>query len=464
MEKLLQDTAMRSPRWVEVRYQERRSLTLSVRSGHLEQCSSGRTHGAGLRARTDGAFGFASTTDLSEHGLRAARDAACDLAIAASGVKRERSTHFAAIAPTRGTFLIETADRLDAHSIEEKVALVIRLDERVRLASRRICASSVAYSEMLEERIVATSDGVLVRVQDSKPSLRVLAVASSAGEKTMGMQSIGISGGWAELQAARDFEALVDDATRIAVEQLGAPHAPGGAATVVLDPELVGTLCHEAIGHTVEADLVLGGAITADRIGSRVASELVTMCDSGMPNGAPHVVGRLPVDDEGVPATRTVLIDRGVLRSYLHNRETADRYGVSPTGNARAFLYSDEPIIRMTNTYIERGEMPVEEMLGGMESGYYLRGFAMSGQADSSAEFMFGVREALRIERGKVAGRVKGMTISGNAFDVLQSIDAVGDDFAWENGAGFCGKGQPAKVDAGGPHVRCRISLGGRQE
>jgi len=226
----------------------------------------------------------------------------------------------------------------------------------------------------------------------------------------------------------------------------------------------VGTLCHEAIGHTVEADLVLGGAITANRIGTRVASELVTMCDAGMPSGAPHVVGRLPVDDEGVPATRTVLIERGVLRSFLHNRETAARFGVPPTGNARAFLYSDEPIIRMTNTYIERGETPVEALFGGVESGYYLRGFAMSGQADSSAEFMFGVREAQRIERGKLTGRVKGMTISGNAFDVLQSIDAVGDDFAWENGAGFCGKGQPAKVDAGGPHVRCRIALGGRQE
>lgn len=464
MEKLLQGAAMCSPDWVEVRYQERRSLTLSVRNGQLEQCSSGRTHGAGLRARTEGAFGFASTTDVTERGLRAARDAARELSAAASGVKRERSAHFAAIAPSQGAFPIETTDPLDAHSIEEKIALVMRLDERVRLGSQLVCSSSVVYAETLEERIVATSDGVLVRVQDSRPSLRILSVASSAGKKAMGLQSIGISGGWTEFQAARCFEVLVDDATRIAVEELAAPHAPGGPATVVLDPELVGTLCHEAIGHTVEADLVLGGAITANRIGTRVASELVTMCDAGMPGGAPHVVGRLPVDDEGVPATRTVLIERGVLRSFLHNRETAARFGVSPTGNARAFLYSDEPIIRMTNTYIERGETPVEALLGGIESGYYLRGFAMSGQADSSAEFMFGVREALRIERGKLAGRVKGMTISGNAFDVLQSIDAVGDDFAWENGAGFCGKGQPAKVDAGGPHVRCRIALGGRQE
>jgi TldD protein len=279
----------------------------------------------------------------------------------------------------------------------------------------------------------------------------------------MGVQTAGVSGGWSELAAARSPEVLVDEAVRVAVDQLSAPHAPGGPATVILDPELVGTLCHEAIGHTVEADIVLGGAVTAGRVGTRVASELVTMVDSGLPPSSFHVVGWLPVDDEGAPASRTVLIERGILRSYLHNRETAAHFGVAPTGNARAYLYSDEPIIRMTNTYVERGETPLDEMLAGIESGYYLRGFAMSGQADSSAEFMFGVREATRIERGRSAGLVKGITISGNAFDVLQSVDAVGDDFAWENGAGFCGKGQPAKVDAGGPHLRCRVTLGGLQ-
>jgi TldD protein len=463
MERLLGDLVRRSPGWLEARYQERRSLVLSVRNGHFEQCTSIRNCGTGIRALTGGAFGFASTTDLSERGLRAAAAAARDLASAAAEEKRERSIRLAPVAPTQGTFLVDTVDPLDAHSVEEKIALVQRLDERVRRASAQIASSSVVYTETLEDRIVATSEGTLVRVFDSKPSLRVLAVAASSGEQSMGVQTVGVSGGWIELARAREAEALVDEAVRIAIEQLSAPHASGGLAQVVLDPELVGTLCHEAIGHTVEADIVLGGAITAGKIGTRVASGLVTMCDSGLPPRDGHAVGRLPVDDEGVPAGRTVLIDHGVLRSYLHNRETASLYGAAPTGNARAFLYSDEPIIRMTNTYIEPGETPVSALLEGLDSGYYLRGFAMSGQADSSAEFMFGVREAVRVEQGRLAERVRGITISGNAFDVLQSVDAVGDDFAWENGAGFCGKGQLAKVDAGGPHVRCRMTLGGRQ-
>jgi TldD protein len=463
MENLLESTVRQSSSWIEARFQERRSLVLSVRNGHFDQCSTVRASGVGIRALVGGAFGFASTTDLSERGLRNAVSAASALADAASRGKTGRGAQLAPAPPTRGTFAVATNDPLDAHTLEEKIDLVLRIDEQIRRASPRITSTSVTYEETLEERIVATTEGTLARVLDMKPSLRVLAVAAAGGEQSMGLETVGVTGGWTELLARRSPDELVAEAARIAVDQLSAPHAPGGPATVVLDPELVGILCHEAIGHTVEADIVLGGAITAGRLGTRVASELVTLCDSGRPPYAPHPVGLLPVDDEGVRAGRTVLVERGVLRSFLHNRETAAFFGVPPTGNARAFLYSDEPIIRMTNTYIEPGDTPVEALLAGVEDGYYLRGFAMSGQADSNAEFMFGVREARRIERGRLGSMLRGVTISGNAFRVLESIDGLGNDFAWENGAGSCGKGQPAKVDAGGPHVRCRITLGGRQ-
>jgi len=136
---------------------------------------------------------------------------------------------------------------------------------------------------------------------------------------------------------------------------------------------------------------------------------------------------------------------------------------VEPTGNARAFEYSDEPIIRMRNTYIKPGESSLEEMIAGIESGYLLQGLGFGGQADSNAEFMFGVREAHRITQGEIAELVRGVTISGNAFVVLTSVDTIGKHFQWGLGAGYCGKGQPAKVDAGGPHIRCVVTIGGRQ-
>jgi TldD protein len=148
--------------------------------------------------------------------------------------------------------------------------------------------------------------------------------------------------------------------------------------------------------------------------------------------------------------------------SYLHNRETAAHFGVEPTGNARAWEYADEPLIRMRNTYIEPGSQTLEEILASTPDGYFLDG-ARNGQADSTGEFMFGVERAYRIRNGKLAELLRGVTITGNAFEVLQSVDAVSRDFLWDLGSGHCGKGQPAKVDAGGPYIRCRAIVGGRQ-
>ncbi|MCK4457796.1 MAG: TldD/PmbA family protein, partial [Thermoplasmata archaeon] len=153
----------------------------------------------------------------------------------------------------------------------------------------------------------------------------------------------------------------------------------------------------------------------------------------------------------------------GVLKSYLHDRETALIFETEPTGNARAFEYTDEPIIRMTNTYILPGDHSLEEMIEDVKEGYLMRG-AGGGQADSNAEFMFEVDEAYRIEKGEVKELLRGVTISGQAFDVLKSVDAIGKDFLLDIGVGYCGKFQRAKVDGGGGAVRCKAIIGGRQE
>jgi TldD protein len=185
--------------------------------------------------------------------------------------------------------------------------------------------------------------------------------------------------------------------------------------------------------------------------------------DSGNPPEEAHGTGNVLVDDEGVPARTTKVIERGVLKSYLHDRETALMFDTEPTGNARAFDYTDEPLIRMTNTYILPGDHSLEEMIEGMKEGYLMRG-AGNGQADSNAEFMFEVDEAYRIENGEVKELLRGVTISGQAFDVLKSVDAIGKDFEFDIGVGYCGKFQRAKVDGGGGAIRCKAMIGGRQE
>jgi len=161
------------------------------------------------------------------------------------------------------------------------------------------------------------------------------------------------------------------------------------------------------------------------------------------------------VDDEGVTASRTVVIENGILKSYLHNRETAAEFEVEPTGNARAFEYSDEPLIRMRNTYIEPSDYELDEMIKEVNHGYLLKG-PKSGQADANGEFMFGAQEAYLLKKGEVNDLLKGVTVSGSAFDVLQTVDALSRDFSYDIGSGYCGKRQLAKVDGGGPHLRLR--------
>jgi len=463
MEDVLARIAAQAGGWVELRFQGRSTKQVSVRNGELEESSSKRIQGIGVRALVDGVFGFASTTDLREQSVLSAVEAAQSAARTSAAAKKHRIPGLAAATMAVGTFPVDTDDPLDDHPLEEKLELVMRIDERIRKASSSIVSSSTSYAEIQDEKIIVTSDGARTHLFVAIPEFRVMAVAQKDGNQCFGMKANGVNGGWRDLFAAMSPEDMADYAVRTAVEQLTAPLPQGGLATVVLDPGLVGVLSHEAIGHTVEADIVLGGAITAEKMNEKVASELITMVDSGASEHAPHATGTLPVDDEGVTTRKTTLIENGVLRSYLHNRETAAHYDVEPTGNARAFEYSDAPIIRMRNTYIEPGATPVEDLIAGVEDGYYMCGLGFGGQADSNAEFMFGVREARRIHDGKLGEVVRGATISGNAFDVLSSVDAVGNDFQWDLGAGTCGKSQYAKVDAGGPHLRCRATIGGRQ-
>jgi TldD protein len=250
---------------------------------------------------------------------------------------------------------------------------------------------------------------------------------------------------------------MIEKATSTARLLLKAPYPKGGKATVILDPGLVGLLCHEAVGHTVEADFVLSGAITKDKVGEYVASEYVSMVDGGEELAG----GWAPVDDEGVKSTKVILIEQGVLKGFLHNRETAHIMDTEPTGNARAWEYDLEPLIRMRNTYIEPGDWKKEEIIQETKNGFLLEG-AGSGQADSNAEFMFEVKEAYRIENGEQGELLRSVTMTGNAFKVLKTVDAVGNDFNFDMGFGACGKNQLIKVDGGGPHLRCEVMVGGR--
>jgi TldD protein len=236
-----------------------------------------------------------------------------------------------------------------------------------------------------------------------------------------------------------------------------APRA--GMHDVILDSELAGILAHEAIGHTAEADIVREGSVAADFVGQQVASPLISMTDFAHTQGGEILPVPLFVDDEGIEARDVPLIEDGVLNGYMHNKDSAAHFGEAVTGNARAYQFFDEPLIRMRNTAILPGKDKLEDMIASVEDGYYLM-WPSNGQADSTSEFMFGVSLGYEIKNGKLANAITDTTIAGVAFDMLKTVTMVSDEMTW-GCAGMCGKKQIIPVGMGGPAVKCRIHVGG---
>jgi len=447
--------------FVELRYHAKTFRRATVQQGRVERTALRRRDGVGVRVMADGTWGFATTGDATVPAVRRAIEQARAAALATASMRSERVPDLPAADLAVGDFETPDIDELLARGPEARVQLALDLEARARASSTLVRSASATYSEIYEQKAIVTSDGADCSFRIARPEMHVNAVAERDGQMTSASESVGVSAGW-ECLFRTPPDQLADRAASTAVDLLGARVAEGGRTTVIMAPSIVGLLVHEAIGHTVEADFVLSGSAAKGKLGHRVASELVTLCDSGRSEHLVGAGGTIPVDDEGVIAGRAEIIRDGILVGYLHNRETAARFGVAPTGNARAWEYADAPLVRMRNTYIEPGTSSLAEMIATTKDGYLLEG-PRNGQADATAEFTFGVTTARRIRNGKLAELVRGVTITGNAFDVLRSVDAVSREFVWDLGSGHCGKGQPAKVDAGGPYVRCEVLLGGEQ-
>lgn len=447
--------------FIELRYHAKRFRSVHFAAGALENATTRRRDGVGVRVLADGTWGFAATDALTVPAVRAAIARARASARASAPFRAQRIEALPAVPLATGHFEADGLAELDALSMDQRVALAQTVEARARAASSSVPSAWSMYREIVEEKAIVTSDGADVSFRLGRPELYVSAVAERDGSRTSVTESVGVTGPWSCLFRTAP-ELLAERAAATAVDLLSAKVAEGGRKTVVLAPSIVGLLVHEAIGHTVEADFVQSGSVAAGLMGQQVASELVTLCDSGRSEHFSGAGGTIPVDDEGVLAGRTEIIRQGRLVSFLHNRESAAHFGVAPTGNARAWEYADQPLIRMRNTYIEPGDQTLEEIIASTEDGYLLDG-PRNGQADATGEFMFGVTTARRIRNGKLGELIRGVTVTGNAFEVLRSVDAVSSSFRWDLGSGHCGKGQPAKVDAGGPYIRCRAVLGGEQ-
>jgi TldD protein len=284
---------------------------------------------------------------------------------------------------------------------------------------------------------------------------RITATAASQGVFTFSREEIGSTAGY-EVFDEKPPEMTGEKVAKRAVKQLDAKPPKGGKSPVVLGPNVVGVFVHEAFGHLAEADLALSGGVLRNNLGKKIGSDVVTFYDDGTINGA---FGSFKYDDEGVPTRKTLLIKDGVVTGLMHNRETAQKFDVEPTGNARAEDFRVEPIIRMRNTFMAPRDHSLEELVEGIRSGYYFKNFR-GGQANLDGTFQVGIQEAYEIVNGEIGDPVRNASISGSTLETLLKVDAVGKDF--ELSSGRCGKGQTAFIGDGGPHIRVKeVIVGG---
>jgi len=288
--------------------------------------------------------------------------------------------------------------------------------------------------------------------------LRVSAVAARDGDVQQAGLSMGSRG---DMAPVRQLHGEVERLSQHVVALLSAPRAKGGEHTVVLDPVLAGVFVHEAFGHLSEADFIYENDRMREvmTLGKQFGRQELNIVDTAT---LPGLRGSYRYDDEGAPATKTYLIRKGKLVGRLHSRETAAKMNEPPTGNARAISYRYPPIVRMTNTYIEPGMASFEEIIGDIKEGIYVKNWY--GGTTSMEMFTFSAGEAYMIRDGKIAEALRPVVLTGNVFDTLKNIDAIGNDLDMNQGGG-CGKaGQsPLPVSNGSPHIRIqRCLVGGK--
>lgn len=322
-------------------------------------------------------------------------------------------------------------------------------------------ATFMLQQETHEKRFATSNGSEGLSTIDRASCYLILTAEDQHGRPVELMEAISGKGNLADLELSMErLEPTLDELYRHIRAKRVAVAPRGGEHTVVIAPPLAGMLAHEAMGHPCEADLVLGGAVTGNLVGKQVASELVTMVDLAHSYNGEELMIPVYIDDEGTKASDVTLIENGIMRNFMSSRETAARLGIKPTGNARAYNFNDEPLVRMRNTAILPDKSKLEDIIAEVEDGYYLMRTS-DGQADSTTEFMFGIDLAYEIKNGKLGNAITDTSVSGTAINMLKTVDAVSDDMYWEC-SGYCGKKQPMVVSLGGPALRAKIHLGGQ--
>ena len=423
--------------------------------GILKSAGRGVSMGLGVRVRKGDATGYAYSEDLDPEAMERAARVAAQIADAGG----RPPVGLASIEPPK-RYRVEVSS-LDVDGATKR-DLLRRADETARRLDPRITRVEASLNEHVREILIATSDGRLVH--DVQPLIRfgLRVIAEEHGKRQAGSSG---GGGRAGLEyfEQRSPEWHAQEAVRQALVMLDAREAPAGEMEVVLAPGDSGILLHEAVGHGLEADFNRKKTSNyTDQIGHRVASDLCTVVDDATLAGSR---GTIAVDDEGLVPGCTMLIEKGILRGYMQDRQSAEFFGGAPTGNGRRESFKSHPMPRMTNTMLLAGTDDPEEIVRSVKRGVFARKFG-GGQVDiSNGDFVFSLTEGYLIEDGRITAPLKGVNLIGNGPDVMRKVVMLGRDMELSDGIWTCGKdGQSVPVGVACPTVKISaMTVGGTQ-
>lgn len=456
IENILEAALSRGGDFAEVYVEDKYNGSIRLIGGKIESNLSGRDYGIGIRILDKFNSIYAYTNDSTEENLiRVAKEAAAAL----NSGKVDLKLNF--MKQQLGYNHNPIEKMLSSIPKSEKIALLRKGYETAKGYDDIISQVTAGYLEEEQNILIANSEGLMASDSRVRTRYMISAVASLDGQMQQGYYAPGASMGF-EFYDKINVEDVAKEAARIAKTMIYADYCPSGTMPVIIDNEFGGVLFHEACGHALEASFVAKETSAfAGKMGELVASPLVTAIDDGTIRNA---WGTSNIDDEGTPTQRNVLIENGILKSYLVDKLNGRRMNVASTGSSRRQSYKFAPTSRMNNTFIDAGESTLEDMIGSTENGLYAKKLGGGSVNPATGEFNFAVMEGYIVENGKIIKPVRGATIIGKGTKVLELIDMVGINL--EHGQGMCGAASgniPANV--GQPSIRVKsLTVGGREE
>jgi TldD protein len=456
-ERIIGSALERRADYVDLYFEYRDAEGVSLDESIVKHTSKSVSHGVGVRVCAEDRTGYAYSDEVTIDRMRLAAEAA--RAIADQRGPAPAAVRVGQAVARHALYELESTPL--QVPLEERARLLGEIDRVARAFDPRIVNVMASFSAEQKLVMVVNSEGQLAADVQPLCRLSVSVIADDGKNRQVGTYGGGGRVEYRHFIESERWREYALKAARQAIVNLDAIDAPAGEMIVVLGPGWPGILLHEAIGHGLEGDFNRKRTSAfADRIGQQVASPLCTVVDDGT---IANRRGSLNVDDEGTPTSRTVLIERGVLRGYLQDRLNARLMKMTPTGNGRRESFAHAPMPRMTNTFMLPGDSTPEEIIRSVRNGLYAVSFG-GGQVDiTNGKFVFSASEAYVIEDGRATRPVKGATLIGNGPDVLTRVTMVGNDLELDPGVGTCGKdGQSVPVGVGLPTIRIDgLTVGG---